>query len=72
MKLSYILKWWYWGDEPQPPRWWATFIKKHRYCHDVITHELQPFATVKEVDTTGLYVVFNSPKDLTLFMLRWS
>lgn len=68
-KTAFTFKKWYWGDE-SPPHWWTNFTNAKDSA--ALFAELKPFAKVR-VKSNGHYrVVFNSPKSLTFFMLKWS
>jgi hypothetical protein len=75
MKLSYNLKTWYWGldqYEEQPPIWWYNFMKTID-DHKDYAIKLKPYATFRPKGMTNkCRIVFNSPEDLTFFILRWS
>ena len=72
MKTAFTFKKWYWGDEydKQPPQWWNNFIRNKPMSHAF--KELQSIAKIREKANGNIRVVFNSPKELTLFILRWS
>ena len=69
MKTAFTFKRWYWGDE-YPPQWWANFCKSKSLCQ--VHKELEPVAKVRQKSNGNTRVVFNSPADLTMFILRWS
>ncbi len=69
MKTAFTFKRWYWGDE-DPPQWWSNFIKD-RPLNDAVK-ELYPVAKVRQKMNGNIRVVFNSPADLSFFILRWS
>jgi hypothetical protein len=69
MKTAFTFKNWYWGDEDQPPQWWANFLKAYRQTFD---KELSRVAKVRYKTNGNIRVVFNSPELLSFFILRWS
>lgn len=72
MKTAFTFKRWYWGDEheKQPPQWWKNF-SKDKPLH-LMYNELSGIANVKQKTNGDFRVVFNSPADLSFFILRWS
>jgi hypothetical protein len=72
MKTAFTFKKWYWGPlhDEQPPQWWTNFIRG-RMLDDAL-RELRSVAKVREKPNGKIRVVFNSPGDLTFFILRWS
>ena len=70
MKTAFTFKNWYWGDEDQPPQWWTNFRKAyHTHLNNT---ELSRVAKVRFKPNGSIRIVFNSPEDLTFFILRWS
>lgn len=71
MKTAFTFKKWYWADdyEKQPPQWWTNFCKAYRQTFD---KELSRVAKVRYKSNGSIRIVFNSPEDLTFFILRWS
>lgn len=72
MKTAFTFKRWYWGEdnEKQPPQWWTNF-SKNKPLH-VMHDELSKVAKVRQKTNGSFRVVFNTPGDLTMFILRWS
>ena len=72
MKTAFTFKRWYWGDpyDEHPPKWWENFLRG-RMTEDAL-RELRSVAKVREKPNGKIRVVFNSPEDLTFFILRWS
>lgn len=71
MKTAFTFKRWYWQDiDEQPPNWWHNFVAD-RFLDDAL-RELRSVAKVREKPNGKIRVVFNSPEDLTFFILRWS
>lgn len=72
MKTAFTFKRWYWGEdhEKQPPQWWTNFAKDRPLF--MIHEELAKIAKVRQKSNGDFRVVFNSPSDLTMFILRWS
>lgn len=72
MKTAFTFKRWYWGEdhEKQPPQWWTNF-SKNKPLH-LMYSELTGIAKVKQKMNGDFRVVFNSPADLSFFILRWS
>lgn len=72
MKTAFTFKRWYWGEEheKQPPQWWTNFIKGKQF-HELYK-ELSTVAKVKYKMNGSIRVVFNSPSDLSFFILRYS
>lgn len=72
MKTAFTFKRWYWGGdhEKQPPQWWTNFIKDKPFHK--LYGELHHIAKVKYKSNGDIRVVFKSPGDLTMFILRWS
>jgi len=74
MKTAFTFKRWYWGDkhEKQPPHWWTNFLKAYSPSGETAYKELSKIAKVRHKTNGSIRVVFNSPEDLTFFILRWS
>ncbi len=73
MKTAFTFKRWYWGyghDPDQPPQWWSNFTKDKPFS--TLYDELSSVARVRYKTNGNIRVVFNSPSDLTMFILRWS
>jgi hypothetical protein len=71
MKTAYTFKRWYWGDEyERQPQWWTNFRKA--YHVQPFDKELSRVAKVRYKSNGNIRIVFNSPEDLTFFILRWS
>lgn len=71
MKTAFTLKRWYWGDEyDTQPRWWKNFCLGRSL--DEVIMELHPVAKAKLKSNGKIRVVFNSPEELSFFILRWS
>ena len=73
MKTAFTFKRWYWGYEhgqDQPPQWWTNFIKDKQF-HELYK-ELSTVAKVMYKMNGSIRVVFNSPGDLSFFILRYS
>jgi hypothetical protein len=71
MKTAFTFKNWYWGDEDQPPQWWTNFRKAYLSLR-TFDKELSRVAKVRHKSNGSIRIVFNSPEDLTFFILRWS
>jgi hypothetical protein len=78
MKTAFTFKRWYWGyghdpdhnDPDQPPQWWTNFVKGKEF-HELYK-ELSTVAKVRYKPNGSIRVVFNSPSDLSFFILRYS
>jgi hypothetical protein len=72
VKTAFTFKRWYWGQlhDDQPPQWWTNFTKSKPIWQ--IHKELEPVAKVRQKSNGNIRVVFNSPADLTMFILRYS
>jgi hypothetical protein len=74
MKTAFTFKRWYWRTtargEKQPPQWWTNFIKGKEF-HELYK-ELSTVAKVRYKPNGNIRVVFNSPSDLSFFILRYS
>jgi hypothetical protein len=72
MKTAFTFKKWYWGDEydKHPPQWWTNFSNANP--SQTFDKELSHVAKVRYKSNGNIRIVFNSPKELTLFILRWS
>ena len=72
MKTAFTFKKWYWGEtyERQPPHWWTNFL--HANPAQTFDKELSKVAKVRYKTNGKIRIVFNSPGDLTFFILRWS
>ncbi len=72
MKTAFTFNRWYWGEdhEKQPPYWWTKFSENKPF--DELYKELSQFAKVKYKMNGKIRVVFNSPADLSFFILRWA
>jgi hypothetical protein len=72
MKTAFTFKRWYWGDnyDKRPPQWWTNFIKGKEF-HELYK-ELSTVAKVRYKPNGSIRVVFNSPSDLSFFILRYS
>ena len=74
MKTAYTFKIWYWGEdhEKQPPHWWKNFLKEYSPSGEAAFKDLSKIAKVIPATNGSIHVEFNSPEDLTFFVLRWS
>ena len=76
MKPAFNLDTWWWGDGNTPsgrkvPRWGMNFVKDYPDTKD--WHRvLKKSATYKIKNNGMIRLVFNSPDDLSFFILRWS
>jgi len=74
MKTAFTFKrrWWGIDHEDQPPQWWKNFLDAYSPSGEAAYKELSKIAKVRHMTNGNIRVVFNSPGDLSFFILRWS
>lgn len=76
MKPAFNLETWWWGNGETPkgnilPRWWINFVNEYPDSKDWY-RVLKKSATYRIKNNGMIRLVFNSPDELSFFILRWS